>query len=322
MIYYFDLRKPPIFSDMFRKSGVVRKNHYRSMTAMRAMVHRHIARAPSAFFYSKPRFRKGDDKIIVFDSYTDGRFLRWLCRRYPDKRIIFWFWNRISGPDRLKKIPPQVEIWSFSRADCRRYSLKYNTQFFFDCLAPLAKEYRGRTLPAETDSSHISPAEACGSREPSRPPRAFFLGRDKGRSEVLQKLSDELREAGAEVELRIHPDLKGEHRGPREKLLPYEKTVELLKDADILLDYANDPDTGLSMRCMEALFFNKKLITNNREILEADFYDPANVYVLEEDGRTLKEFLGTPVRPADPEIRDRYLLSRWIGRFDTEGEPL
>ena len=33
-----------------------------------------------------------------------------------------------------------------------------------------------------------------------------------------------------------------------------------------------------------------------------------------------KEFLSSPMRTVDPKIRDRYLLSRWLERFDTEGE--
>ncbi len=286
---------------MFRKSGVVQMSQFRNRTSFFAIQRRITSRAPSLFYYSRPRFAEGDDKIIVFDTYSSTRFLRWLCRHYPDKRIIFWYWNKLDNPDRMKKIPPEIEVWSFSLTDSRRYSLRSNTQFFFDCLAPLAEEYR-KLKPSDT-------------------PRVLFLGRDKGRADILHGLERELREAGAEVDLRIIPDVKGHLRGLREKLiLPYGKAVELLRDVDVLLDYANDPDTGLSLRCMESLFFDKKLITNNREILEADFYDPANVYVLGEDTRTFSEFLRTPVRPADPEIQDRYLLSNWLKRFDTEGE--
>ncbi len=94
-----------------------------------------------------------------------------------------------------------------------------------------------------------------------------------------------------------------------------------MKEADILLDYYIYPAAGLSLRAMEALFFGKKLISNNLEILESDFYNPANIYVLDHDARSLREFVDCPLEPVDPAIRDRYLLSNWLKRFD-ETKPI
>ena len=47
-----------------------------------------------------------------------------------------------------------------------------------------------------------------------------------------------------------------------------------------------------------------------------DFYDPANIYVLGRDKRSFREFVNCPPEPVDPEIRDNYLLSNWLKRFD------
>ena len=100
------------------------------------------------------------------------------------------------------------------------------------------------------------------------------------------------------------------------KLLPYKQVIERVKDADVLLDYTIKPSTGLSLRCMESLFFGKKLITNNKTILKADFYNPLNIYVLGEDERDLRQFLNDSAAVVDDGIRDRYLLSNWMKRFD------
>ena len=94
-----------------------------------------------------------------------------------------------------------------------------------------------------------------------------------------------------------------------------------MKGADILLDYYNDPDAGLSLRPMEALFFGKKLITNNRTILDMDFYRPDNVYVLDQDPRSFEEFFACEYKPVPAGVRDRYLLSNWLKRFDRPGGP-
>ncbi len=298
MIIYYDLRKRAIFREAFRDSGVVQKNHFRSRTAMLVMKTRLGKRIPDFLVYSGPKAGSKEDTVIVFDSYTTPRYLYWLCGRYPDKRIILWFWNPVKDPGWLKRIPSDVEVWTYSRADSAAYGLKYNTQFFFDCFA----EYDGQRCV----------------RKDTSPRTAAFVGRDKGRKEKLLSLAHTLEKAGVDVKMEIVPEPVKKPRPLNEDLITYQEIIERAKEADILLDYNMDPDAGLSLRSMEALFYEKKLITNNREILLADFYDPANIYVLDEDNRTIEEFLACPVVPSDPAVRDRYLLSNWLKRFDAE----
>ena len=132
----------------------------------------------------------------------------------------------------------------------------------------------------------------------------------------LDELTAKLREAGAKADFRIIRRPEGRLAFMREKLLSYQAVIDLVKDADILVDYYLDTDSGLSLRPMEALFFGKKLVTNNRSILSEDFYSPANIYVLGHDGRSLREFVECPGEAVAADIRDRYLLSNWLKRFD------
>ena len=295
MIYYFDLRRTPLFSRMFKDSGVIQKNTYRYVVSVFALRTRIINKLPSIFFFPRPVFREDDDKIIVFDTYSSTHLFTWLRKTQTDKRIILWYWNPVRTCG-LKVLPPGVETWSFSKTDCSEYGFKYNTQFFFDCLAPGAEECRKRGL--------------------SQHPRALFFGREKGRSGVLKELKDSLEKEGIEVDLRLTKPSYVRAGFYREKLFPYRKVIDLMKESDILLDYYTVPETGLSLRAMEALFFGKKLITNNLEILDSDFYNPANIYVMGHDNRSFREFVDCPLEPVDAGIRDRYLLSNWLKRFD------
>ena len=301
MIVYCDLHRPPVFRDMFAESGVVQQNHYRSIFAM-LLERRYPGKfVPDSWLYPAFEKMKKEDTVIVFDSYTTRRYLRRLCETFPDKRIILWFWNPVKDPAWLRKIPVQIEQWTYSRADSTRYGLRYNTQFFFDCLA--------------------EEAEACRKEKQADPPefpKALFVGRDKKRAAVLKKWEEALTAAGAAVDLRIVPDPPKKPGILYEELITYREIISLVKEADVILDYSTDPDAGLSMRPFEAMFFGKKLITNQREILQADFYDPANIYLCGQDSRSLKEFLGTPQKPVDAAVRDRYLLSNWLQRFETE----
>ena len=296
MIYYFDIHRTKVFGPSFRDCGVIQKNPVRGLVGMSAL-HSGLlyGTLPSSFFYPKPVFKGDDDKIIVFDTYASSRLISWLSDTWPDKRVIHWYWNPVYYSGLKIQIPKRVEMWSFSKTDCAKYGMRYNTQFFFDCYAKEAGE--------------------CGSRGIPRNPRALFIGRDKGRMPVLEDLKATLEGAGVEVDLRITKTVDTRMNFYVEKLLPYRKVIDLVKNADILLDYSRVPDAGLSLRPMEALFFGKKLITNNLEILDSDFYNPANIYVLDRDKRTIKEFVDCPVEPVDPLIRDNYLLSNWLKRF-------
>lgn len=299
MVYYFDMHRTRVFGPMFRKSGVIHRDLYRGFLMMYAISSPGLHRLPSAFFYPKPKFMKGDDKIIIFDTYATVKLINWLCENWPDKRIIFWYWNPINNSQIREQVPERVEFWSYSKADCELHGFRHNTQFFFDCLA--------------------AKAETCRTRKERNPvAKALFIGRAKGRDGILSELANQLKKAGAEVDLRIVQRPKGRFGFFREKLLPYQSVIDLVVDADILIDYNQYPDSGLSLRPMEAMFFGKKLITNNREILSADFYSPANIYVLGHDKRTFREFVDNPGEEVAPEIRDRYLLSNWLRRFDED----
>ena len=296
MIYYFDLHRTKVFSKMFRDSGVIHKNPFRNVAAVYAIRSSTLCKLPSVLFFPRPVFRVDDDKIIVFDSYSKPRLITWLSETQKDKRIILWYWNSVKYSGLKDSLPSRVETWSFSRTDCAEYGFRYNTQFFFDCLASEAAECRERGL--------------------SQHPKAFFLGRDKGRSATLLDLKENLEKEGVEVVLKIPIPFEGRAGFYRETLLPYRKVIDLVKEADILLDYSKNPETGLSLRALEALFFGKKLITNNLEILDADFYTPANIYVLGRDTRSFRDFLDCPLEPVSPRIMDKYLLSNWLKRFD------
>lgn len=296
MIYYFDLHKTKVFGPMFKESGIVQKNTFRNVFSVYALRYRFMGKLPSFFFYPQPVLKGNDDKIIVFDTYSNTGLIKWLCETRPDNRVILWYWNSVKTNNLKDHLPQRVETWSFSKSDCVKYGFKYNTQFFFDCLAQEAAESRERGL-----SNH---------------PKALFLGREKGRRGVLCELKKVLEKEGVEVVLKIAEPFQGRASFYREKMLPYRNVIDLVKEVDVLLDYTTIPETGLSLRTMEALFFGKKLITNNLEILNSDFYNPANIYVLARDKRSFREFINCPLEPVDSEIRDKYLLSNWLKRFD------
>jgi hypothetical protein len=69
---------------------------------------------------------------------------------------------------------------------------------------------------------------------------------------------------------------------------------------------------------MEAMFFNKKLITDNLDVLNLDFYKEENIFVLGYDKEErLGTFLSSPYTPVDGDILKQYTWEVWLDRFFT-----
>lgn len=100
-----------------------------------------------------------------------------------------------------------------------------------------------------------------------------------------------------------------------EKGISYEENLKLVSEADIVVDLVNRVHKGLSFRAFEALYYKKKLITNNAEIANYDFYHPANIFIFDENAIDLDEintFLNSAIVDVAEEIYKKYALSNWI----------
>lgn len=104
-------------------------------------------------------------------------------------------------------------------------------------------------------------------------------------------------------------------------LIKYEVYLQELNKSKTILDVTNQNQDGLSLRVMEALFFNKKLITTNDSIRNYDFYKKENIFILK-DGfeQGLKEFLKIPYCEVEKDIKEYYSIENWVARFIQEGE--
>lgn len=99
------------------------------------------------------------------------------------------------------------------------------------------------------------------------------------------------------------------------KPMTYQENINLALKSEIFVDFLVDVHSGLSFRVFEAIGYGRKLITNNREVMNYDFYHPHNIYVLNNEERTLNEFLNVPYSPINPEILSKYNFDNWIYRI-------
>ena len=88
---------------------------------------------------------------------------------------------------------------------------------------------------------------------------------------------------------------------------------DIFMSSRVVLDITHPRQRGLTMRTLETLGASKKLVTTNVAISEYDFYDPANIAVIDRRSPTIYPgFLRSDFSPLSPSILSRYSLAGWL----------
>ncbi len=89
--------------------------------------------------------------------------------------------------------------------------------------------------------------------------------------------------------------------------------AQLTARAHIVLDIERPIQSGLTMRTVEMLGAGRKLVTTNAAALQADFYDPSNIAVIDRRAPRLTDaFLKAAYRAPSKTLLYRYSLEGWL----------
>lgn len=90
--------------------------------------------------------------------------------------------------------------------------------------------------------------------------------------------------------------------------------LNLLKTCKIVLDLQRPKQQGLSFRVFEALAYGKKLITLNTDIATYDFYNPENIFIVEDINNINipDSFFESEAIKVDDKMLEKYHVSNWV----------
>lgn len=205
------------------------------------------------------------DRIVVIDTA-----LRWLelsffnkCRELkPGLQIDCWLLN-------------STKSWTFSDPKIRSKfdSFDWNTILTFDPLD--AEKHNWEYTGLRYYSKHILPVR--GKRDAD----LFFAGSLKGqRGQILLQLLDRFNENDVDCRF-ICPRLSRRHffsKCPKgmyliRKRISYNRILKKMMGSNCILEVLQDGQGASSLRYLEAVCYNKKLLTTNPEIKNYPFYD-------------------------------------------------
>ena len=223
--------------------------------------------------------------IIIFETMYSTKIGKFIKRVNPKCKVILFYWNTIADRTRKSylKDPNIDEFYTFDKMDAKKYGIKYNSQFYSNEIE----------LPKNDIKYDV-----------------FFIGRDKGRKNELLSLEKKLSKLGLKTKFIIVSDERN--------FISYQEYLNILSQSRVILDYVTSYQTGLSLRCMESIFFSKKIITNNPYIKDYDFYDKDNIFILNKRSniKQLNKFINGEFKSIDKDIIDEYDYLSWIERFN------
>lgn len=230
--------------------------------------------------------------IIVFDSVASYDVI---CQRIESKvsksvKLILFAWNPLYYSSAWKNVSKRWICCSFSLLDSKMANFNYLGTFF-----PMTELMTG---------------DFCIQYD------GYFVGIPKGRSLQLKHLKQMFVDNGLNLRVDLVDNLKSYFMKSYSKRIPYSKVIALVHQSRCIIEILEEGQTGPSLRCMEAMFFNKKLITNNKHIVDYDFYTSENVFILgQDDSNRLKEFLLTAPKPITREVQQKYEFDNWLNRI-------
>ncbi|MCO7472009.1 hypothetical protein NJG16_18210 [Stenotrophomonas maltophilia] len=157
---------------------------------------------------------------------------------------------------------------------------------------------------------------------------ACFIGTiHTDRYRILEKLLDSLERDGRKVFVYCYYPSKILHRlrsvvdpGFRRFSskyvnfvgLPLPKVVDYICTSRCVIDINRPDQKGLTMRTIEALGAQRKLITTNEDISSYDLYRASGVEIVDRDAPVVNDdFMCSEEKPFDEDVRSRYSVTNW-----------
>lgn len=205
----------------------------------------------------------------------------------PKVKKHYWIWNPVTNKDRafyshgfevMKSLG--FELSTFDESDAKQYGMQLYKQFF------RKENIVGRNIDEKYDF--------------------YFVGFAKNRENDLLKLQQQL------IDFRLLFKIVHNYS----EAITYDESVNNILQSRCVVEYVQHNQTGMTLRPLEAMFYRKKLITNNQNTVNYDFYCSENTFIIGKDNfENLPEFLNKPYKDIDAAIVENYNIVSWLNHY-------
>ena len=244
--------------------------------------------------------------LIVKCDMTPINILERFRKEYPRAKLCLNLWDSVKNiPGVVEKFKYFDTLHSFDLNDCKKYPiLKFRPLFFGD-------QFRKNDYKNEYKYD-IS-----------------FLGTvHSDRYAVIKQVQKEANIKGwncywflylqSKFIYYFYKVTKKEFWNSSKDTFDFEKMsaadiARVVSESRCILDIQHPKQTGLTMRTIEMIGMNKKIITTNQSIKEYDFFSEDNILVVDRKKVEIPEgFLNKEYNPLPEDMYEKYSIKSWI----------
>lgn len=206
--------------------------------------------------------------------------------------LISHYWDSIKTSEEKLLIDKEKKyfdkISSYDLKDCIRYELEYLPNFY----TRISKNQ----IQNKTD--------------------VYTIMSDIRRKEFLEKIGKNLQENNIRYDINLvvkkENIIKSNIINITDIKISMEEMLEKSLYSKTSLEILHSGNNGSTFRAIDCIGLKKKLITNNKNIINEDFYNPNNILILDEENINIpKEFIDSPYEDLPKEIFEKYSLKNW-----------
>lgn len=207
------------------------------------------------YVLNKEQFNDGKKYCVIFTDVSacrvDTGYLKSL-QSCPNVTMVLIHANVIASKERVIKSRLKYFslIFSFDKGDCERYGFYHYTTYY-------------SKLPLDANVQKESDA--------------FFVGVSKGgRHKKLVKLFRRMQENGAKADFYIahHKDNTDREKGIHyNEWLNYDDVLQKVLRTNCIVEIVGENQQGFTLRAIEAICYNKRLLTDNAVVKDSKYYD-------------------------------------------------
>jgi hypothetical protein len=221
---------------------------------------------------------------------------------FGSSKFILYMWDSFKNKQALDLLNLFDSVLSFDPTDCEKYKVKFRPLFYLDEYSVNGTEENHYDFlfigTAHSDRYNFVKNLVKNFDDKARLKLFFYLSSKK--LFLLKKLFDK------DFRNVLYKDISFNS-------LTLKQNAELLKSSKIILDVNHPKQVGLTMRTIETLGAQKKLITTNSDIVNYDFYNQNSILVIDREKAVIPNgFLKLNVITVPPTLLHKYSIEGWI----------
>lgn len=226
-----------------------------------------------------------------------------LRRLHPTAKFILYEWDSIVNNKNARNLLGLFdETWSFDKNDCEQFKMNFLPLFYNNEYEQIRKVKGHKYEVMFIGTTHSDRYRFVKKIE----------GQIKGKNYNWFYFPSRL--------LYLKMWLQDKYFRKNSRLsdfrftaLPKSELLNIVEQSKIVLDAQHPKQTGLTMRTLETLGAQRKLITTNSYVKDYDFYNPRNILVVDRDNPIVPlDFVESEFEELPADIYNKYSLDSWL----------